>query len=298
MTAETVAIPSLTSALERGLRAQAEADSWGGEHLHCSDLGQALPDGCLRQVWLRIHGHPQAPADLGKRWLFARGNQIHETLTPILGAGLVEVGWRVVNREISLGDELFELFGIERGTMDVLLEHREHRACLVTDYKSIKPGGLARLSSPKEDNVLQLQGYLEATDLWLQRLNGKIPWTLLGGVLVYADRGGSGGFKEFFVRRDRAAVEAAARKLVALREMKEPPPGARPQGKNQSWRCQYTTRDGETVRCPYLGISCPGSLALAAEPQGSGAEVVEVDFGLMTALRASLKASPKKGAGK
>jgi hypothetical protein len=280
VTCHTIEIPDLVAAAERGLRAKAARDPWGGSFLHCSDLGQGLPDGCLRQVWLRLNDHPQNDDDLGKLWRFARGNQVHEALTPLLEEGLSD-GWEVVGAEIALGPELEKLFGIERGSMDLLLWHPVLRCTLVVDYKTVKTGGLLRLSSPKPENVLQVQGYTEGAELAFER-------SCLGGVLIYVDREGQGGFKSFFVRRDRAAVEAAAEKLRALRTMEEPPPGPPPAGKKEHWRCQYRTRDGEVSSCPFYEISCPGSLALASE----GVEVI-IELDLVAALKASLE---KKGA--
>jgi hypothetical protein len=279
---DSVLIPDIAAALERGLRAKAARDPWGDSYLHCSDLGQALPEGCLRQVWLRLNGHPKNDDDLGKLWRFARGNQVHEALTPLLEEGLV--GWEVVGAEIPLGEELEKLFGIERGSMDLLLWHPVLRYALVVDYKTMKTGGLLRLSSPKPENVLQVQGYMEGAELAFER-------ACLGGVLVYVDREGQGGFKSYFVRRDRPGVEAAAEKLRELRTMEEPPPGPPPVGKKEHWRCEYRTRDGEISSCPFYKISCPGSIALAEQGKEPPPKAEVLD--LMAALKASLE---KKGA--
>lgn len=271
-----IKIPDLVAAAERGLRAQAARDAWGDEFIHCSDLGQALPGGCLRKVWLRIHGHPQNPPTVGELWRFARGNQIHESLTPLLD---LQDGWEIVGCEIPLREELMTLFGIERGTTDLLLVNHGLKAFLIVDYKSIKAGGMGRLAAPKEDAAIQAQGYVEAAGL------AYVPvappgYFFLGAVVFYADREGETGFKQFFVRRDRAAVEAAAAKLRELRTLTEPPPGPPPAGKKEHWRCQYRTRDGEVSSCPFYQVSCPGSLALASE----GVEIID----LMAALKASL----------
>jgi hypothetical protein len=277
-----ISIPDLCQAIERGLRLQSDKDPWGGAQLHCSDMGDALPGGCLRRVWLRINGAEKSPDKVGTLWMFARGNQIHETLTPLLTAGLGD-GWEVVGREIPVGAELAQEFGIEAGTLDLLLLHRATWSLLVVDYKSIKVLGMARLSSPKEDNVVQVRGYSEVADKWAKRTawgEGK-PLSTIGAIVIYADREGQGGFKGFFVRRDREMVEQAAARLRELREMKDPPPGCAPQGKNQNFRCQYRTQDGETTTCGYLDISCPGSLKLAAEQE-------LLTFDLEEALKASL----------
>jgi hypothetical protein len=275
MTCHTVEVPNLVAALEKGLRAKAAADPWGGQYLHCSDLGEGLPEGALRKVWHRLNNHPGNEESLGTLWRFARGNQVHEALTPLLEQGLAAQGWEVVGSEIALGEELQLLFGIERGSMDALLWHPVLRCSVVVDYKTVKTGGLARLSAPKPDNVIQVQGYMEAAEVAFER-------SVLGGILVYVDREGAGGFKSFFVRRDRSAVEAAAAKLLELREMTAPPPCVPPLGKKEHWKCSYRTADGEVTSCRYLGVSCPGSLALAAETPK--AETID----LMAALKASL----------
>lgn len=272
---EPISIPDLAAAIERGLRAKADQDQWGGQYLHCSDLGNALPGGCLRKVWHRINDHEAQPDTVGQLWRFARGNQIHETLTPLME---LEDGWEKVGHEIPLRAELLHLFGIERGTTDLLLVNHRLKAFLVVDYKSIKAGGMGRLSAPKEDAAIQAQGYIEAAEFAYQAAYPD--YCFIGAVILYADREGETGFKQFFVRRDRAAVEAAAARLRELRDMEQPPPGPAPQGKKQHWKCEYRTRDGEIVSCPYLGVTCPGSLRLAAE--------AEFEFDLEEALKASL----------
>lgn len=285
-------LPSVVAALERSLRHGASQDSWGGEFLHCSDLGQATAGGCLRQVWLRINGHEENPPELGKLWRFARSNHIHEALTPLLAEGLGE-GWRVACRELPLGEELSASFGIDKGAMDVGLLNDKERIAIVVDYKTIKTGGLLRLLGPKEEHMLQVQGYAEA---WQRRLDleSRLGWpqyTVLGSLVVYVDREGQGGFREFFVARDRPAVERAAETLRGLRSMTEPPPGPPPQGKKEHWRCEYRTRDGEVSQCQFLGASCPGSMALASEaPPAEPPKAKIID--LMAALKASLAVEP------
>jgi hypothetical protein len=247
--------PDLLAALAAGL--DDPLDSWGAESLHASDLSVALPgaDGkCPRQLWLRTHSALRAAPTLGKALMFDHGKGIHSRIVPMLERGLKGTGWRLAHVELSLKGLLPD---IDSGRLDTVLYGPDGQV-LVLDFKTVRGAAFRYLTDPKPKDILQVQTYALAFDAD-------------GGVLLYIDREGQNGAKQFDVVRDDEAVERAtlvAREIVGR---ESPPDLLRPTLEirankgpdavylNEPWQCRY---------CDYRDVACDGALPKALRDLG------------------------------
>lgn len=251
-------VPSLTDALEAGLRSQ--KDEWGDHDLHVSDLGTTIPgEGCPRQLKLRLTGAEKRPPTVGELMMFENAHGIHARVTKLLQAGLPRE-WELEFKEQSITGLLPE--GI-RGTMDNLLRNRRENRVIVPDYKTVRGRAFNYLDKPKPANEIQVQGYIAAIDAE-------------AGILLYLDREGSNASREFAVERNDQAVLGAINGLVQIRDSDELPPILGPKlvrNENKGpdslkvempWPCKY---------CEFRDVSCPGALPPEKRERGIVAKI-------------------------
>lgn len=239
-------IPNLTKAIEVGITAG--VNEWEDSKVHASDLSKVIEgEGCKRQLWLRTHGFAKKPLSLGQRIMFSNAYSIHERVPEWLKAGF-DADWRV--KEVET-----EIEGQEgTGRLDILVEHIPSGEIIVVDVKSVRGKAFDYLTKPKVPNVVQLQTYLRAK-------GAKI------GILLYIDREGQNGTREFTVLRDDAFIGLLWQQANEVVSLKDPPPVLEPELEVKAlktktnvklkmpWHCSY---------CPFLDISCDGALGKSA----------------------------------
>lgn len=233
----------LIPALERAL---SKEDSWDDTSIHASDLGSTLEgETCLRQVCLRVSGAARREQGIGEKLMFDHGHRLHAHAVSLLRAGLAD-GWSVVGEEVAVNELFAARLGFAlTGRYDCALRGPDGELVIV-DFKTTRGTAMRFLiNEPKPTHRLQLQAYLYATDATY-------------GKLLYIDREGQNGFKEFRVDRDDRAVIDAANKLRAAVESSELPPVLGPkitQLKTKTkielpWQCEY---------CRHHKVSCAGA---------------------------------------
>lgn len=313
---------NLIDAVEIGLRAKHEGrqtgirevnfkiDSlpWDGTKIHASDLGSVFSDerppgkevGCDRQIWLRLRGAATQEVGIGKLLMFDNAHRLHEMVAAYLAAGLPAQGWHVVKVE-----EVIEAEG--DGRLDVLAAHFPEPimggvgaiyqlspgaqwqgwstdpttarvvyadSVCVIDIKTVRGAAFAHLAEPKPQHMHQVQGYVRAEKADF-------------GAVLYVDREGQNGFKQFLLCRDDAEVERRWRRLQEIQAMEREPPVLLPvlrvkENKgpdaiyvDEPWPCQY---------CGFRDVSCPGALPPSLRERGvvgklakDGKTLVEAD---------------------
>lgn len=218
---------------------EAGAHPWDPLKLHSSDLGVAIGELCPRQLWLRLRGAPRAADSNGKRLMFRKAGEIHKLLAGWMQEKLGEStdgDWIVVEVE-----ELVENEGT--GRLDVLISHRDGTR-VVVDFKSMRGAAFRYLDGAKPSHVIQVQDYIRAKGA-------------VYGLIVYTDREGQNGQRQYVVERNDTAVVAGWEVLKAVQASEKPAPKIPPKkgktGKPDElpWQCEY---------CPYLGGACTGAL--------------------------------------
>lgn len=233
----------LIPALEKAL---SKEDTWDVSAIHASDLGSTLEnETCLRQVWLRVRGSKQREQGIGEKLMFDHGHRLHAHAVELLRRGLPELH-DIIGVEESVTEQLTAKLGFKiTGRYDCLVTDPAGKK-VVVDFKTVRGVAMRFLiEKPKPTHQIQIQAYLFATDADY-------------GILLYIDREGQNGFKEFRVERDDAAVIAAANKLRAAVDADEAPPILEPkitQLKTKTkierpWQCEY---------CRFCSHSCPGA---------------------------------------
>lgn len=252
--------PSLPDIFAAKLAELEKADSWRRDVLHASDLGATIPgEGCLRQVWLRVHGAQGRPKTPGQQLLLYKAKMFHELL--YLWLQETNLGeWSLAGLEIEAGGEQGD------GRLDIMLRHRPTQALLIKDLKTMNASGfvyLRRDGQAKPAHILQVRHYMEARGAIL-------------GQVCYIDREGSGWMYEPpAFGPDPKAVGYAWDVLdsYAGKDAAIPAPAAPAEDKKDGsfslpWMCRYHTRTGEAVACPYLDTPhCQGALPPAERPK-------------------------------
>jgi hypothetical protein len=243
----------VANALGRWLAAQeARRHGWDESRLHASDLGATLDgEGCLRQVWLRLHGAEGKKDGPGKELMFEHAHRIHEMMVEVLEHLGEE--WEVSKVESPI-DGLFAQEQAD-GRLDVLLTHRPSGVRLVYDTKTVRGAAFRWMSEVEEigfpwvhakpGHQLQVQAYARAEQAD-------------GGLIVYVDREGQNWLRLALVPRDDEAVEVAAAALQEAALAEEAPPVLAMKEKlvrgkralKMPWQCEW---------CQYLDISCDGA---------------------------------------
>lgn len=233
----------LIPALERAL---SKDDAWDDSTIHASDLGATIEgETCLRQVWLRVRNSKAREQGIGEKLMFDHGHRLHAHAVELLRAGLDE-GWTIAGVEVSCSNALTAALALPiTGTYDCLLEGPNGER-VVVDFKTTRGTAMRFLvNEPKPTHRIQIQAYMLATDASY-------------GKLLYIDREGQNGFKEFRVERDDDAVRAAANALNDAVYAEDPPAIIGPkitQLKTKTkielpWQCQY---------CRFHRVSCAGA---------------------------------------
>jgi hypothetical protein len=243
---------NLIEAVEKGLNELTEEDSWQENVLHISDLGSTIEgEGCLRQVYLRLQGAEKAKRHAGIQFMFNQGHAIHERIVSIMN---LPKEWKLIGTEIECRFPIFKMVG----ACDMLLQNEETGERVVVDFKTVRGNAFNYLDSPKPGNVAQVQGYIEAFDASY-------------GKLLYIDREGQNGFREFDVQRDRQTVIERANTLYKMALSEEAPDILSPDIKlrenkssyaiyiKQPWCCDY---------CDYADISCKTALPYELRDNG------------------------------
>lgn len=240
-------VPDLPAFFSRCIeREESEGYPWDETRVHSSDLGVAIGEACPRQLWLRVRQAPRKPDSAGKRLMFLKANAIHKLLAGWMEQHLGELcpGWRVVAVE-----ELVENEGT--GRLDVLIEQQlaERPTRVVVDFKSMRGAAFKFLDGPKPAHVIQVQDYIRAKDA-------------VCGVIVYTDREGQNGQRQYVVPRADAIVQRAWMEALHYAEMPDPAPKIAPKvvrggGKELPWQCTY---------CGHFSVSCNGALTGEHDP--------------------------------
>lgn len=255
-------IPDLVACLETAMLTKFAADD-RREELHISDLGHALPgEGCLRQLWLRLRGAERRDPSIGEMFMWDQGHALQRRCDDYLGPELVGSGWALESWEREIR---FSFTGgpIWRGRIDRMLKHRESGTEYVLDYKTSRGRAFAHLDAegPKPSHVIQVQGYVRAMGT-------------VGGMLLYADREGQNGFRQFPVPRDDRAVQSAAQAIQEAVVLSEPGPGilepvVKP-NKCQKWTSLKVSEPWQCSYCPYRDVACPGAMTRAEREAANG----------------------------
>lgn len=213
------------------------ANPWDPTKVHSSDLAVAIGEACPRALWLRVRGAPRKPDTAGKKLMFRKANEIHILLAGWMQKRLLGITageWAVVGVE-----ELVENEGT--GRLDVVIRNRAGEL-LVVDFKSMRGAGFKYLDGPKPSHVIQVQDYIRAKNA-------------VGGIIVYTDREGQNGQRQFVIERNDARVAGAWAQAKGYVEWEEPAPKIPPKlvkGKPElPWVCDY---------CSWLGTACTGAL--------------------------------------
>lgn len=248
--------PNLLDAVELSLRSRDLASgeqrevslpivrhAWDGSKLHASDLGLLDPeDGCPRQLWGRVHGWRAQSTGLGKLLMFDNAYGVHERVAWHLAHGLPAQGWEVIEVE-----EAIEAEG--EGRLDVLIEYRRKGGFegdevlavtrVVVDIKSVRGAAFSYLFKAKQPHVWQVQAYVRAKQAAY-------------GILLYVDREGQNGMKQFNVGGDTDGTAERWALGRAVVELPEAPPMLPEKGVGElHWRCTY---------CNFLDVSCPSAI--------------------------------------
>lgn len=243
---------NLERAIDEAIRKQ--PDEWDDTRIHASDLAVAIEDAgdkkCARQLWLRLHGAEKRERSPGQLLMLRHGTRIHEDMEELIREALPD-GWSIAGREMAVemlgitGRYDFELVGPDDQTVDV-------------DIKTVRGNWFRYANTERPANVMQLRFYLSATGADY-------------GILLYVDREGQNGCRQFVVERDDDAIVEAAGMAKCIAKMIPPPPVMPPNIKIQRnkgpdsvkvklpWQCDY---------CDYLDVSCPGALEKADRHDG------------------------------
>lgn len=251
-------IPDFPAYFEGVLRQQEALDTWDDSKLHSSDLGSTLPgDGCMRQVWLRVHGRRGNPKEVGSLLMLHKSRMFHELLQAWLSEDVNIQGWKVVGIEESVSDESGD------GRLDVILEHAESGELLVLDLKTMNGRGfgyLVRSNAAKAGHKLQVMDYMRKKGARY-------------GAVLYVDREGRKWMWQSPVfELDEKALDAAWARLRTNAERPDCPDPVGPKvtkdGPDLPWMCSYSTQDGDTFNCPFLDTEhCGGALPPEKRPK-------------------------------
>lgn len=253
--------PDMPKVVSSVLEALAAEDGWRQDKLHASDLGAAIPGsfGCLRKLWLRVHGVKGRPLSPGQRLLleWAKGAhvKIQEWLShPAAVEALAAQGWGVVSIEEDVTDDGGD------GRLDVLLRH-ESGTLLVWDIKTAKGASFFFLerSGTKPEHMAQVRHYMRAKG------------AELGCVSVFDREGSRFMWHGKAFGRDDEGVEKLWQRLRTHVERPEPPdplpPKQTKEGPDLPAPCSYSTANGDTFSCPFLDTEhCPGAVPREARP--------------------------------
>lgn len=252
-------MPAVVSSV---LEALAAEDGWRQDKLHASDLGAAIPGafGCLRKLWLRVHGIKGRPLSPGQRLLLEWAKGAHMMIQSWLAheaavEALAAQGWEVVAIEEDVTDDGGD------GRLDVLLRH-ETDVRLVWDIKTAKGASFFFLErqGTKPEHMAQVRHYMRAKG------------AQLGCVSVF-DREGSRFMwhGKAFGRDDEGVEKLWQRLRTNITDRPEPPdplpPKQTKEGPDLPAPCSYTTGNGDTYCCPFLDTEhCPGAVPREARP--------------------------------
>jgi len=285
--------PDMPAVITSVLAALEAEDTWREDKLHASDLGAALPGGfgCLRKLWLRIHGVRGNPLSPGQRLLleFAKGIHVlvQRWLThPSAVEALAAQGWEVLEIEQDVTD------GGSDGRLDVLLRH-ESGVLLVWDIKTAKGASFFFLerSGTTPEHMAQVREYM--------RKKG----AQLGCVSTFDREGSRFMWHGPAFGRDDEGVEKLWVRLRTHMERPEPPDPLPPKmtkdGPTLPAPCSYSTANGDVFVCPFLDTEhCGGAVPPAQRPKqvlvSAGMKWVPAAAPKQQDLTKALKASLKK----
>lgn len=225
---------------------------WDVTRLHASDLGATLPEqdgGCMRKVWLRIHGYAARQHTDGEMLMLLKSQVIHE----LLGQWMVErlhawnPDWRVSAIEEAMPD-------MEGGTgrLDVAVEHVPTGEQHVLDFKSVRGAAFDHRDFPYASHLWQVAAYA--------KVKGFDQYCIL-----YTDREGQNFMRQTgpHPRMDTQISEAWAA-LNGLKRVAEPPPCVSPAVAVQK---RKTTAGAVAIDVPFQcsycrlrDVSCPTAL--------------------------------------
>jgi hypothetical protein len=253
--------PDLAECLRIGLRSK--PDEWDKSVLHASDLRYGTEDGCARQLWLRLNGHPATPPHDGMLLMFQQGHNLQAWADDWIAAGLKEAypEWSLEHWELDLTDYLPMSLA---GRMDRAVVHHGSLTAIPIDYKTVRGKAVAWLDSDgaKPSNVIQVRGYCMGLEKYLDATELE-HWTVPCGGLMYLDREGQNFARWFEVERNDREVIDAAVKLHEIAAQSAPPPVLAPKLTRREnkgpdsiyladpWQCQW---------CDYRDVSCDGAL--------------------------------------
>lgn len=252
-------MPQVVSSVLRALEAE---DGWRTDKLHASDLGAAIPGGfgCLRKLWLRVHGIRGNPLAPGQRLLLQFAQGIHRAVQewlshPAAVEALAAQGWEVVSIEEDVTD------GGGDGRLDVLLRHESGVLC-VWDIKTAKGASFFFLErgGTKPEHMAQVRHYM--------RQKG----AEIGCVSVFDREGSRFMWHGPAFGRDDQAIDALWTRLRTHMERPEAPdPLPAKQTKDGPMLpppCSYSTNNGDVFTCPYLDTPhCGGAVPPDQRPK-------------------------------
>lgn len=253
--------PDMPAVVSSVLEALAAEDGWRQDKLHASDLGAAIPGsfGCLRKLWLRVHGVKGRPLLPGQLLLLEWAKGAHIAIQswlahPAAVEALAAQGWEVIGIEEDVTDDGGD------GRLDVLLRH-EGGTLLVWDIKTAKGASFFFLerSGTKPEHMAQVRHYM------------KQKGAELGCVSVFDREGSRFMWHGKAFGRDDEGVEKLWQRLRTHAERPEPPDPLSPkmtkEGPDLPAPCSYSTPNGDTFSCPFLDTEhCPGAVPREARP--------------------------------
>lgn len=201
----TPALPDLYAILKDYFEDQPQQSP----RLRPSSLGIALdsPDSqCALSWWGQMQGLEVREVAPGEAMMFDHGHRLHERMADLLTELLPQYGWFVVAVEQKVRCYSYP------GTLDLLIEHARTGYRLVVDFKTKRANAFKYLDKAKEDNVVQVEFYIEAAKAD-------------GGMLLYIDREGQNFVKTFYVPPNPARVEDLIAKAEAFLDPKQYPEG-------------------------------------------------------------------------
>lgn len=239
--------------------------------IYASDLGVALgPEhsGCTLAFWLKCRNEPVRDKKPGELLMLRMGDVVHDYIARLVEKAVLPYGWYVeaveerVTLEVELEGDEVESVG---SRLDIRLRHILTGAVHVVDVKTKRGGAFRYLKDAKPGDVLQVQGYMKAADADT-------------GSVLYVDREGQNGFREFGVDRNDQRPEEAVRRLVAIRDSETPPA---PVGLlvtrkvNKGPDSVYLKFPWQIEWCDLVGCACRKALPCKSVPKGIVAKLHE-----------------------
>ena len=249
-----IEVPYLPRAIENSIR-NSKGD-WDESKIHVSDLAVTLENQndkkCPRQFWMRLRDYPKRDKHIGEIIMFDHGHRIHERLDSYIRDGIEPpFGVYACEMPVTFAGESIT------GTTDYILKNEETGELVVVDFKTSRGKAFYYLdeNGPKESNVLQVQSYMYGLNTMEE--NPKM------GLVLYVDREGQNGMRQFPVERDDERVKKAITQTREIAQQKIIPPKLNYNIKireNKGPDSLYVNMPWQCERCDYLDISCGGAL--------------------------------------